>query len=185
VVLLLSNRPEFITVLLALQHLGAIAVPVGVREQRPGLAYIAQQCGARGIVFDEALADRVPLPDEAPALRGALARAISKRSRCPPDRCRPRTPTPRDRHRGHPLHLGHHRPPQGRDADAPEHRAFGAALRGLHALQRGDRSALAVPASHVTGLIAVIAAMWRVAGCVVVVPEFKADAFVRCWRPSA
>ena len=45
-------------------------------------------------------------------------------------------------------------------------------------LQRGDRSALAVPASHVTGLMAVIASMWRVAGCVVVVPEFKADAFV-------
>jgi acyl-CoA synthetase (AMP-forming)/AMP-acid ligase II len=34
----------------------------------PGLAYIAQQCGARGIVFDQVLADRVPLPDEAPAL---------------------------------------------------------------------------------------------------------------------
>jgi long-chain acyl-CoA synthetase len=38
---------------------------------------------------------------------------------------------------------------------------------------------LAVPASHVTGLIAIIAAMWRVGGAVVVVPEFKADAFVR------
>jgi long-chain acyl-CoA synthetase len=60
VVMLLGNRPEFLTVLLALQHLGVIAVPVGVREQRPGLAYIAQQCGARGIVFDATLADRVP-----------------------------------------------------------------------------------------------------------------------------
>jgi O-succinylbenzoic acid--CoA ligase len=45
-------------------------------------------------------------------------------------------------------------------------------------LAPGERSGLAVPASHVTGLIAVIAAMWRVAGTVVVVPEFKADAFV-------
>jgi long-chain acyl-CoA synthetase len=32
VVMLLSNRPEFVFVLLAVQRLGAIAVPVGVRE---------------------------------------------------------------------------------------------------------------------------------------------------------
>ena len=37
-------------------------------KQRPGLAFIAAQCGAIGIVFDDALADRVPLADEAPAL---------------------------------------------------------------------------------------------------------------------
>ncbi len=42
-----------------------------------------------------------------------------------------------------------------------------------------DRSALAVPASHVTGLIAIIAAMWHVGGTVVVVPEFKAEPFVQ------
>ena len=36
-----------------------------------------------------------------------------------------------------------------------------------------------MPASHVTGLVAIIATMWQVGGAVVVVPEFKADAFVR------
>jgi O-succinylbenzoic acid--CoA ligase len=46
-------------------------------------------------------------------------------------------------------------------------------------LRAGDRAALAVPASHVTGLVAIIAAMWRVGGAVVIVPEFKADPFVR------
>jgi O-succinylbenzoic acid--CoA ligase len=45
-------------------------------------------------------------------------------------------------------------------------------------LDADDRSALAVPASHVTGLIATIAAMWRVGGAIVIVREFKADAFV-------
>ena len=49
-----------------------------------------------------------------------------------------------------------------------------------------DRSALAVPASHVTGLIAIIATMWHVGGTVIVVPEFKADAVRRsCSRASA
>ena len=36
--MLIGNRPEFVFVLFALQRLGAIAVPIGVREQRPGLA---------------------------------------------------------------------------------------------------------------------------------------------------
>jgi O-succinylbenzoic acid--CoA ligase len=41
-----------------------------------------------------------------------------------------------------------------------------------------DRSALAVPASHVTGLIATIASMAHVGGTVVVVREFKAPDFI-------
>ncbi len=45
-------------------------------------------------------------------------------------------------------------------------------------LTADDRSALAVPASHVTGLIANIAAMWRVGGALNVVPEFKAESFI-------
>src|SRR5436190_15870237 len=73
VVMFIDNRPEFVFVLLALQRLGAIAVPVGVREQRPGLAYIARQCGAIGIVMDAALAERLPEADEAPALRLRVA----------------------------------------------------------------------------------------------------------------
>jgi hypothetical protein len=69
VVMFISNRAEFVTVLFALQKLGVIAVPVGTREQAPGLAYIIRQCGAAGIVFDEDLADRLPDEGTAPALR--------------------------------------------------------------------------------------------------------------------
>ncbi|HEY0883890.1 MAG TPA: AMP-binding protein, partial [Ramlibacter sp.] len=60
VVMFIGNRAEFLFALLALQRLGAIAVPVGTREQRPGLAWIARQCGAACIVADASLADRVP-----------------------------------------------------------------------------------------------------------------------------
>ena len=45
-------------------------------------------------------------------------------------------------------------------------------------LQPDDRSALAVPASHVTGLMAIILAMVHVGGTVVIVPAFKAPDFV-------
>ncbi len=143
VLMFIGNRPEFVFVLLALQRLGAIAVPVGVREQRPGLAYIARQCGAVAIVFDVELAARVPRRRRcagAGAARGGRRRGRRqpaglgrRRMRCrrPPRRL-PRTDVARDS-----LHVGHHRAAEGRDAHAPEHRAFGAALPGLHAAGRG------------------------------------------------
>lgn len=51
VLLFIRNRAEFLFAFFALQSLGAIAVPVGVREQRPGLQFILNQCQARGVVF--------------------------------------------------------------------------------------------------------------------------------------
>ena len=186
-VMFIDNRPEFVFVLLALPRLGAIAVPVGVREQRPGLAYIARQCGAIGD-RGRCRAGRAP------------ARCATRRRRCS---CAWRSAAPpgcvaydallahdaphrragragRDRRRGDPLHLGHHRQPEGRDADAPEHRALGAALPGVHeAAARASVSALAVPASHVTGLIAIIATMLHVAGTTVIVPRVQGRAVHR------
>ena len=179
VLMLMGNRPEFITVLLALQRLGAVAVPVGAREQRPGLAYIAQQCGAVAIVFDDELAERVPDAADAPALAwrtpcSALA-GLAGVARPIPEAATPKetdtavilyTSGTTGRPKGAMLtHLS--------IAHSVLH--FEACM-GLHA---DDRAALAVPASHVTGLIAIIAAMWQVGGAVVVVPEFKAEVFVR------
>ena len=178
VILFLSNRPEFLFVLLAVQRLGAIAVPVGVREQRPGLAYLANQCGAKAIVFDDALADRIPQGEEAPALRARLpaSELASAEAAAPaaPDRI-----TTLETNVAVILYTsgttGH---PKGAMLThlAIVHSAMH--YESCMRLTDDDRSALAVPASHVTGLIANIAAMWRVGGTVIVVPEFKADAFI-------
>ena len=179
VLMLMGNRPEFLLVLLALQRLGAITVPVGVREQRPGLAYIAVQCGAKAIAFDDELADRLPDAAEAPALTLRFAAsglaALAASAQTPPPAAATRETDVAvilytSGTTGHPkgallTHL------------AIAHSALH--FQSCMGLQPDDRSALAVPASHVTGLIAIIASMWQVGGAVIVVPEFKADAFVQ------
>ncbi len=103
----------------------------------PGLhrAASAARCA---IVLDAALAARVPhRRRRAGAARCASPSTAMAPTALPAGALPTAAPPPvggrgRGRHRADPLHLGHHRPAQGRDADAPEHRALGAALPGLH-----------------------------------------------------
>jgi O-succinylbenzoic acid--CoA ligase len=198
VVLFMGNRPAFVAVLFALQRLGAIAVPVGEREQRPGLAYVLRQCDARAIVVDAALADRVPDDAEAPGLRlrvvveeaagagSAAEEGTLTRVDVVTLEALAATDTPRvDAQAVHPEDTavilytsGTTGRPKGamlthlNIAHSVRHYEVGMGLRA------GDRSALAVPASHVTGLVAIVAAMVHVGGAVVMLPAFKAAAFI-------
>ncbi|MCW5656088.1 MAG: AMP-binding protein [Burkholderiaceae bacterium] len=183
-VMFMHNRPEFVLVLLALARLGAVAVPVGVREQRAGLAYITRQCGAIGIVADAALVDRLPDAHDTPALR--LRVAIGAAAGC----------LPYDELLSHAAAA----PPPAEPAETDVALILytsgttghpkGAMLTHLNIvhsvlhyqvcmkLRQGEVSALAVPAGHVTGLIAIIATMLQVAGTTVIVPSFKAEPFI-------
>lgn len=185
IALVLANECEFVFALFAAIKLGAIAVPINVREQRPELAFILNHCGARAIVFDAGLADRLPAPEDVPALAvrlavGGAAPAATAfesllESPSPPAPC-----------------------PQVQEDDpavilytsGTTGRPKGAMLTHLNlvhsclhyrvcmGLTAADRSLLAVPASHVTGLVAIILAMAAVGGCVIMLREFKAPAFL-------
>jgi long-chain acyl-CoA synthetase len=186
VLMFIDNRAEFVFVLLAIQRLGAVAVPVGVREQRPGLAYIARQCGAVAVVALASLAGRIPHPDEAPELRlrVSIGRAPSA-DWLEVDSLLAGIEPVAPPHQGAETDVGVILYTSGTTGHPK-----GAMLTHLNIvhsamhyqacmkLEPQDRSALAVPASHVTGLIAVIASMLQVGGAVVIVPEFKADSFI-------
>ena len=182
--LFVSNRPEFFFLLFAIQQLGAIAVPIGTREQRPGLAYMLNQCGAVAVAFDADLAERIPDTVEAPGLRlrfcvgGDLPGALPLAAIDGPPLA-DAAPVEEEDTAVILYTSGTTGNPKGAMLTH-----FNIAHSVLHfeacmGLSARDRSALAVPASHVTGLIAVIATMVRTGGATVVVPAFKAGSFVQ------
>ncbi|NBS46930.1 MAG: long-chain fatty acid--CoA ligase [Betaproteobacteria bacterium] len=183
VLMLMGNRAEFILALHAVLRLGAVAVPVSIREAAPGVAYIVNQCQARAVLAD---AELCALPPAALDNGEPLLRVVAAGDGA----------TPAGWQHARDLASG---PPLARDAQPDEEdaavilytsgttgRPKGAVLthfnlvhsvlhyRHALGLTASDRALLAVPASHVTGLVAIVLAMAGVGGCTVVLREFKA-----------
>ena len=83
----------------------------------------------------------------------------------------------RRRHRRHPLHLRHHRPAQGRRADAPQHALSNAlasdALFGADA-DNPDTLLCVLPLFHSFGQTVIMNAGFAFGGTVVLLPRFEA-----------
>jgi long-chain acyl-CoA synthetase len=188
VALLIGNRAAFFFVLFALQRVAAIAVPIGVREQRPGIAWMLAQCGARAIVFDGERADRIPEDAEVPSLRWRIAvddsgatpaGTISLRQLAGHDRGLDSAVAVAEQDTAVILYTsGTTGSPKG--AMLSHLNIVHSVLHFAACMRLGpdDRGALAVPASHVTGLIATIATMVHVGATIVLLAEFKAADFL-------
>jgi acyl-CoA synthetase (AMP-forming)/AMP-acid ligase II len=177
VALLLGNRLEFPIAFLAAARLGAISVPVSIREQQPGLEYILRHCGAALLVHEADLADRLPRREETPGLRERLTAgeftSLTEESG-------PIAPSP----------SGEEDTAAILYTSGTTGRPKGAMLTNLgivHSamnfelgmrLSHRSRSLAAVPLSHVTGVIALLAATLRCAGTLIILPAFKAREFL-------
>ena len=181
--LLLGNRAEFVVALYAAARLGAVAVPLNIREQKPELAYVLAHCGASMLIFETDLAERLPEPAVVPALRWRIAVEP-----CPGAEdyaalagdetwCEAAPVADEDvsailytsgttgRPKGAMLtHLG----------------LVHSAMHFQHAmgLSAADRALVAVPMTHVTGTVALVVAMTRCAGTLVIMANFKAADFL-------
>jgi len=185
VALVLGNSAEFIQVLMAAIRIGAIAVPVNVREQTPEFAYILNHCSARLLVHDAAVAGRLPKSQDLPDLvhRYSVGH-VTDGARSFDDLLADPGPPPPVCETGEEdiAVILYTSGTTGRPKGAMLTH-FNICHSVMHfemcmALTREERSVLAVPASHVTGLVANILTMIRVAGCNLVLPQFDAEAFL-------
>jgi O-succinylbenzoic acid--CoA ligase len=183
VVMQVRNRPEFVTLFYAIQRLGAITVPMDVRLQGPEIAHVVNDSGARFLLHDADMRDRAEIAcAEATGLLTVALPEPSEGVLFPGVQC-PQNVS---------AHVVH-------DEDAvavimytsgTTGKPKGAAIAHLnvahsfihHAgnlgLDQNDHCVVAVPLSHVTGLIgAVIAPLWS-AGTLTLLPYFKAREFL-------
>jgi acyl-CoA synthetase (AMP-forming)/AMP-acid ligase II len=178
VALLLGNRTEFLTTLLACLRLGAIAVPINIREGTPELEYILAHCGARVLIHGPEVADRLPARSTLPKLAHVVRIGT-------PEFTALETAAP-----AAPVESAEEETAVILYTSGTTGRPKGAMLTHLNiihsamhfemcmGLGSAERSLLSVPASHVTGLIATIFTMVQTAGCTVMLETFRAEDFL-------
>jgi acyl-CoA synthetase (AMP-forming)/AMP-acid ligase II len=168
----------------AAAHAGLVTVLLGTRQQKPEIAYVLTDCGAKLLIHEAQLANRVPDAHEVPDL---LHRIVVDND-------------PRVSQFASLLDHAALRPP----ADVGEEdtamilytsgttgRPKGAMLAHcniIHSsmifvsclqLAEADRSIAAVPLAHVTGVVANITTMVACGGTLIIMAEFKAAAYLK------
>src|SRR5262245_44009067 len=73
IAVLLGNRIEFVLTMFAAAHAGLVTVLLSVRQQKPEIAYVLTDCGAKLLVHEAALTDRLPDARDMPDLKHRVA----------------------------------------------------------------------------------------------------------------
>jgi long-chain acyl-CoA synthetase len=183
VALLLGNRIEFVLALFGAAHLGAVTVLLSTRQQKPEIAYVLTDCGARLLIHEAGLADRLPDARDVPELTHRVAVDDGSASQFSTLLANKPSPAPAE--------IGEEDTAMILYTSGTTGRPKGAMLAHcniIHSamvyeacmeLTRADRSIAAVPLAHVTGVVANIMSMARCAGTLIIVAEFKAADYLK------
>lgn len=181
--LLCDNSAELLLVLFGALRIGAIAVPMGTRQQKPELEHAFVDSGVVALVFDAGLADRLPDPNVTPALSQRFAVGGAVAGADPVELLfAPGNPAPVEIQDTDPALIMYTSGTTGRPKGAvlPHVAMVHSAMHFVHCVghEPGTRALLTIPAAHISGLGAVVMAMLRAGGCIVIDQSFKADTFL-------
>ncbi|HYM31334.1 MAG TPA: AMP-binding protein [Candidatus Cybelea sp.] len=184
VALILGNRSEFVSATFAVARLGAISVPLNIRQRQPENDYVLRHSGAKAVIHEADLAAEIPDVASLPELAHRFAVGGSAAGSRPfADLQRPvAAPAPVDIAEEDTFSILYTSGTTGRPKGAMLTH-LGTMHSCLHfvlgwGLGPEDVSILAVPASHVTGLVAVILPMVLAQGRTVIMPAFKARTYL-------
>jgi long-chain acyl-CoA synthetase len=183
VAVILGNGAPFVILCFAVARLGAIFVPMSIRDQMPGIRHALTQSESCVLVVEADLTGIVPPPDETPHLRARFAIGAAEgfddyarlRDAAPHD-----APSPADEEDVATILY------TSGTTGVPK----GAMLTGLGIIHSAtsfvtvmglgpqDSTIVTVPMNHVTGLVACIHTMVRAAGTMIAQRAFKAPQFL-------
>ncbi|MSQ56994.1 MAG: long-chain fatty acid--CoA ligase [Limnohabitans sp.] len=184
IALMLGNRIEFIVVLFAAARIGVISVPLSIRDQKPGISYALAHCGARAVFHETELSGLLPGAKEAPD----LMYRISMQACAGSDEYKQWI---KINHASTVAHVQEDDTAVILYTSGTTGRPKGAMLTNLSivhssmhyqigmGLTTQDCSIVTVPLSHVTGLVALITTMVLSACKLIIMPQFKAAAFLK------
>ncbi len=173
--IVIPNRMEFAIALLAVWRLGAVPVPINVREASAETTFILTDCAATGLIHDPAFPDAIPAHDAVPSLSWRLSADAFREQTDAPD-----FPSPGETIREDDLACimytsGTTGTPKG---------AMLTHLGIIHSILHyevhlgvgpQDTSLLVVPATHITGLIGLVMASLGTGATLVMMQEFRTD----------
>jgi acyl-CoA synthetase (AMP-forming)/AMP-acid ligase II len=182
VAVLLGNRIEFVLTMFAAAHAGLVTVLLSVRQQRPEIAYVLTDCGAKLLVHEAGLVDRLPDARDVPDLKHRIA-VDAGRSQFSTLSGNATVPAPAKVGEEDTAMILYTSGTTGKPKGAMlahcnvihSSMVFVACLK----LAEADRSIAAVPLGHVTGVVANITTMARCAGTLIIMPEFKAAEYLK------